>query len=82
MARRYGILAGFFEPNAKPWGMNGIPEDFEFGTLPEDWDHLGPAFDKIVHRMPIMETAGIKLFFNGPESFTPDDRYQLGEAPE
>lgn len=77
-----GILAGFFEPNAKPWGMNGIPEDFEFGTLPEDWEHLEPAFDKMVHRMPIMETAGIKLFFNGPESFTPDDRYQLGEAPE
>ncbi len=77
-----GILAGFFEPNAKPWGMNGIPDDFEFGTLPEDWDHLQPAFDKMLHRMPIIETTGIKLFFNGPESFTPDDRYQLGESPE
>ena len=77
-----GILAGFFEPNAKPWGMDGIPEDFEFGRLPEDWEHLQPVFDAMLHRMPIIESAGIKLFFNGPESFTPDDRYQLGEAPE
>ena len=76
------ILAGFFEPNAKPWGMKGIPEDFNFGTLPEDWDHLDPAFDKMSHRMPIMEQIGIHTFFNGPESFTPDDSYQLGEAPE
>jgi len=76
------ILAGFFEPNAKPWGMKGIPEDFEFGTLPEDWDHLEPSFDKMIHRMPIMEQIGIHTFFNGPESFTPDDSYQLGESPE
>jgi len=76
------ILAGFFEPNAKPWGMDGIPEDFEFGTLPDDWEHLDPTLEMMVHRMPIMETAGVHLFFNGPESFTPDDRYQLGEAPE
>ena len=76
------ILAGFFEPNAKPWGMKGIPEDFEFGTLPEDYEHLDPVFDKVMHRMPVFETAGIHTFFNGPESFTPDDAYHLGEAPE
>ncbi|MCP5100874.1 MAG: FAD-dependent oxidoreductase [Chloroflexi bacterium] len=76
------ILAGFFEPKAKPWGMKGIPEDFEFDRLPEDWEHLDPVFEKMAHRMPVMETAGIHTFFNGPESFTPDDRYQLGEAPE
>ncbi len=76
------ILAGFFEPVAKPWGMNGIPDNFEFTQLPEDWDHLEPVFEKMVHRMPIMDTAGIHTFFNGPESFTPDDRYQLGESPE
>ncbi|MBV7330913.1 FAD-dependent oxidoreductase [Chloroflexi bacterium TSY] len=76
------ILAGFFEPNAKPWGMKGIPADFEFGTLPEDWEHLDPVFDVVAHRMPIFETAGIHTFFNGPESFTPDDAYHLGEAPE
>ena len=75
------IMAGFFEPNAKPWGMNGIPEDFEFGTLPEDWAHLDPVFDAMAHRMPILENAGIHTFFNGPESFTPDDAYHLGEAP-
>ncbi len=76
------IMAGFFEPNAKPWGMDGIPKDFEFGTLSEDWEHIDPTFEKVIHRMPIMETAGIHTFLNGPESFTADDRYQLGEAPE
>ncbi|MEM7534430.1 MAG: FAD-dependent oxidoreductase [Chloroflexota bacterium] len=76
------ILAGFFEPNAKPWGMNGIAEDFEFGTLPEDWDHLDPALDAMLHRMPILENTGIHTFFNGPESFTHDDRYHIGESPE
>jgi len=76
------ILAGFFEPNAKPWGMTGIPKDFEFGTLPEDYEHLDDVFDKVMHRMPAFESAGIHTFFNGPESFTPDDAYHLGESPE
>ena len=76
------ILAGFFEPNAKPWGMGGIPDHLEYIRLGEDWEHLNDAFDKMAHRMPITETAGIHTFFNGPESFTPDDRYHLGEAPE
>ncbi len=75
------ILAGFFEPNAKPWGMNGIP-DRSFIRLAEDWDHLDKAFDAMAHRMPITEQAGIHTFFNGPEAFTPDDRYHLGESPE
>ena len=76
------ILAGFFEPKAKPWGIEGIPPDFEFGTLGEDWEHIAPTFEKVIHRMPLMENVGIHTFMNGPESFTPDDRYQLGEAPE
>ena len=76
------ILAGFFEPNAKPWGMDGIPEDFEFGTLPEDWDHLEPVLEKMMQRVPVLEETGVHTFFNGPESFTPDDNYHLGEAPE
>ena len=76
------ILTGFFELEAKPWGMDGIPPDFEFGTLAEDWDHIAPTFEKVIHRMPLMESIGIHTFMNGPESFTPDDRYQLGEAPE
>lgn len=78
------ILAGFFEANAKPWGRGGaaIPDDFAFGTFAEDWEHLDDVFHKAMRRMPALETAGIKLFLNGPESFTPDDRYHLGEAPE
>ncbi len=76
------ILAGFFEPNAKPWGMDGIPEDFEFGTLPEDWDHLEPVLEKMMQRVPVLEETRVHTLFNGPESFTPDDNYHLGEAPE
>ena len=75
------LLIGCFEPVAKPWGMNGIPEDFSFETLPEDWEHFEPIMEKAMHRFPLLERAGIKLFFNGPESFTPDDRFSIGEAP-
>ncbi len=76
------LMLGAFEPKAKPWGMAGIREDFEFDTLPEDWDHFAPILEMATHRMPLLETAGIHTFFNGPESFTPDNRYYLGEAPE
>ncbi len=76
------ILLGAFEPVAKPWGMDGIPEDFCFDQLPEDIDHFEPILAAAVARFPLLETAGIHTFFNGPESFTPDDRYLLGEAPE
>lgn len=76
------MMVGAFEPKAKPWGMGGIREDFEFDTLPEDWDHFAPILEMATNRMPLFETAGIHTFFNGPESFTPDDRYYLGEAPE
>ena len=76
------LLVGMFEPGAKPWGMNGIPEDFSFDELPEDFDHLEPYLESAMHRIPILEETGLQIFFNGPESFTPDDRYQLGEAPE
>ncbi|WP_026381374.1 GcvT family protein [Afifella pfennigii] len=76
------MLLGAFEPVAKPWGMDGIPDDFCFDQLPEDFDHFEPILEKAVGRMPILETAGIHTFFNGPESFTPDDRYYLGEPPE
>lgn len=76
------MLLGAFEPKAKPWGMDGIREDFCFDQLPEDFEHFEPILEKAVNRMPMLETAGIHTFFNGPESFTPDDRYYLGEAPE
>lgn len=75
------ILLGAFEPKAKPWGMGGISEDFCFDQLPEDFDHFEPILEKAVSRMPMLAEAGIHTFFNGPESFTPDDRYYLGEAP-
>ena len=76
------MLLGAFEPVAKPWGMDGIREDFCFDQLPEDLDHFEPILEMGVNRMPMLATAGIHTFFNGPESFTPDDRYYLGEAPE
>ncbi|MEE4188606.1 MAG: FAD-dependent oxidoreductase, partial [Roseobacter sp.] len=76
------MMLGAFEPNAKPWAMQGIPADFEFDQLPEDFDHFEPILAKAVDRMPMLAEAGIHTFFNGPESFTPDDAYHLGLAPE
>ncbi len=76
------MLIGAFELKAKPWGMDGISEDFCFDQLPEDFDHFQPILENAINRMPMLETAGIHTFFNGPESFTPDDRYYLGEAPQ
>ncbi|MBB3646893.1 4-methylaminobutanoate oxidase (formaldehyde-forming) [Rhizobium sp. BK619] len=78
------MLIGAFEPVAKPWPPAGeaIREDFCFDQLPEDFDHFQPILEMAINRMPMLETAGIHTFFNGPESFTPDDRYYLGEAPE
>jgi heterotetrameric sarcosine oxidase gamma subunit len=76
------LLIGAFEPVAKPWATNGISEDHAFETLPEDMEHFEPILSDAVKRVSLLETAGIALFFNGPESFTPDDRYYLGETPE
>jgi 4-methylaminobutanoate oxidase (formaldehyde-forming) len=76
------ILLGAFEPNAKPWGADGIPEDFAFDELPEDFDHFLPVLEAAMERVPALETVGVRKFFCGPESFTPDVRYLLGEAPE
>ena len=76
------ILLGCFEPKAKPWGMAGIREDFCFDSLPEDMDHFMPVLEKAAARMPVLENTGIQTWFNGPESFTPDDRYLLGETAE
>ena len=76
------MLLGAFEPNSKPWAMDGIPKDFEFDQLPEDFDHFEPILENAVNRMPMLAEAGIHTFFNGPESFTPDDAYHLGLCPE
>ncbi|MCZ6558416.1 MAG: FAD-dependent oxidoreductase, partial [SAR324 cluster bacterium] len=76
------LLVGGFELIAKPWGMDGIPEDFCFDQIPFDLEHFQPVLDAASHRVPGLQTAGIHTFFSGPESFTPDDRFLLGEAPE
>ncbi|MEY8838995.1 FAD-dependent oxidoreductase, partial [Cribrihabitans sp. XS_ASV171] len=76
------MMLGAFEPVSKPWGMAGIPDSFEFDQLPEDFDHFEPILEMAVNRMPMLGEAGIHTFFNGPESFTPDDAYHLGLAPE
>jgi len=77
-----GLLMGGFEPVAKPWGMDGVPADFAFSLLPEDWEHFRVFMDPAIERIPVLETAPVRRHVNGPESFTPDNRYMLGEAPE
>ena len=76
------LLIGGFETKAKPWGGDGIPDSFCFDELPEDIEHFQPILEGAIHRVPKLGTTGIRKFFNGPESFTPDQRYLLGEAPE
>ena len=76
------LLLGCFELEAKPWGMEGIAEDFCFDALPDDFAHFEPILDTAIQRFPELADAGINLFFNGPESFTADDRYLLGPTPE
>jgi glycine cleavage system T protein len=77
-----GLVMGGFEPDAKPWGMAGIPDDFEFQLLPDDWDQFQILMENALLRVPALETAEIKTFLNGPESFTPDNHFILGEAPD
>ena len=77
-----GLVMGGFEPKAKPWGMNGIPDDFEFQLLPDDWDQFEILMTNAITRVPALEQAGVKQFINGPESFTADNNYLLGETPE
>jgi glycine cleavage system T protein len=77
-----GLLMGGFEPVAKPWAMDGIPTDFGFSLLPEDWEHFRVLMEQAIVRIPALETAPVRRHVNGPESFTPDNRYMLGEAPE
>ena len=78
------ILVGIFEPNAKPAFTNTfkVPDDFSFGELPEDFDHFEPYLKNAMKRVPALENVGIRKFFNGPEAFTPDTNYLLGETPE
>jgi 4-methylaminobutanoate oxidase (formaldehyde-forming) len=77
-----GLLMGGFEPVAKPWLRDPIPNDFQFQLLDEDWDQFEPLMKNAIHRTPCLETAPVKMLLNGPESFTPDGNFILGEAPE
>lgn len=76
-----GLLMGGFEPTAKPWKTQ-VPDDFEFGLLPDDWDQFEILMKHAIERVPALETAEVKRFLNGPESFTADNNYILGESPD
>ena len=77
-----GLMLGLFEPVCAPWKVEGIPADFSFGELPPDWDRMAPYLERAMSRVPVSAQAGIKKFFCGPESFTPDLLPIVGEAPE
>src|SRR5215470_2409135 len=77
-----GLVVGGYEPNPIPWALDGIPEGFHFALLDSDWGHFEPMMERLLGRIPALQTAGIKQLINGPESFTPDGNFILGEAPE
>lgn len=77
-----GLLVGCFEPMGKPIAPGTLDESFAFGLLPEDWDHFEPIMELALHRLPPLETAEVKMLLNGPESFTPDGTFMLGETAE
>jgi len=77
-----GLLMGGFDPWAKPWGVEGIPGEFSFATLPEDWNQFEILMTNAIQRVPALETAPVRMLMNGPESFTPDNYFIVGEAPE
>jgi glycine cleavage system aminomethyltransferase T/glycine/D-amino acid oxidase-like deaminating enzyme len=77
-----GLMVGLFEPVCAPWKVEGIPDDFSFGELPPDWERMTPFLERAMSRVPITAEVGMKKLFCGPESFTPDLRPIVGEAPE
>nr|MBA3325500.1 FAD-dependent oxidoreductase [Paracoccaceae bacterium] len=77
-----GLMMGGYEPNPKPWAEVGVPTDFAYRLLDGDWDHFEPIMRLALGRVPALERAGVKELINGPESFTPDGNFILGEAPE
>ncbi len=77
-----GLVVGGFEPDAKPWrAPSDLPYPFEFQLLEEDWEHFAPLMEEAVTRIPALAETGIRKFYNGPESFTPDNQFLLGQAP-
>ena len=77
-----GLVWGGYEPNPKPWAVDGIPEGFHFDLLTSDFDHYSQFMEDAIARVPALASAGVKQLLNGPESFTPDGNFILGEAPE
>ena len=77
-----GLVMGGYEPDPIPWAQGGIPEGFHFTLLDSNWDHFEQLMEQALARVPALQTAGIKQLINGPESFTPDGNFILGEAPE
>ncbi len=77
-----GLVFGGYEPNPIPWALDGIPKDFHFTLLDSDFDHFEPLMEQALVRVPALATVGVKQLINGPESFTPDGNFILGEAPE
>lgn len=77
-----GIMVGLFEPDCAPWHIDRIPDTFSFGEITPDWERMTPFLEKAMSRVPITMEVGIKKFFCGPESFTPDLQPIIGEAPE
>ena len=77
-----GLAAGVYEPNPIPWALDGIPEGFNFTLLDPDWTHFEPAMSQLIERVPALADVGVKTLVNGPESFTPDGNFIIGEAPE
>jgi glycine cleavage system aminomethyltransferase T/glycine/D-amino acid oxidase-like deaminating enzyme len=77
-----GLMVGLFEPVAAPWSVEKIPEEFSFGEIPSDWDRLAPFLAHAMEILPGLEDVGVRKLFTGPESFTPDNGFLMGEAPE
>ncbi len=77
-----GLMLGLFEEVCAPWRVDGVPADFSFGELPPDWDRTAPYLEKAMQRIPVSLEAGVRKYFCGPESFTPDLQPIVGEAPE
>ena len=77
-----GLMIGLFEPVCAPWNVGGVPEDFSFGEIEPDWDRMTPFLEKAMSRIPISTEVGIRKFFCGPESFTPDMGVAFGESAE
>jgi glycine cleavage system aminomethyltransferase T/glycine/D-amino acid oxidase-like deaminating enzyme len=77
-----GMMVGLFEPRGAGWSVDRVPETFAFGTIPPDWERMTPFLADALDRVPILENVGVRTFFCGPESFTPDLHPMMGPAPE